>query len=150
LRCGSPGCGPSVAFRQGDGAARPQWPCRGPYHRALSEPGGGMPCHAGGAMRSPSRLFQWKTRMDVRVISIGTLAAHPLWKETSPVRTGHATSTLIRTRDKVILVDPGLPEPAIAARLSERTGLRVGDVTHVFLTSFQPDTRRGIMAFADA
>ncbi len=88
--------------------------------------------------------------MDVRVISIGALAAHPLWKETAPVRTGHATTSLIRTRDKVILVDPGLPEAAIAARLGERTGLRVGDVTHVFLTSFQPDTRRGIMAFPDA
>jgi glyoxylase-like metal-dependent hydrolase (beta-lactamase superfamily II) len=88
--------------------------------------------------------------MDVRVISIGALAANPLWNEKEPVRTGHATTSLIRARDKVILVDPGLPEPAVAARLTERSGLRVGDVTHVFLTSFQPDTRRGIMAFEGA
>jgi len=88
--------------------------------------------------------------MDVRVISIGALPAHPLWNEKTPVRTGHATTTLIRTRDKTILIDPGLPEQAVAARLAERSGLRVGDITHVFLTSYQPDTRRGIMAFEDA
>ena len=30
-----------------------------------------------------------------RIISIGTLAAHPLWEERNDVRTGHATTTLI-------------------------------------------------------
>lgn len=85
--------------------------------------------------------------MDVRVISIGTLAAHPLWGEREPVRTGHATTTLIRAGDRVILVDPGLPAPVIAARLLERAGLMPDRITHVFLTSFHPDTRRGIRAF---
>lgn len=88
--------------------------------------------------------------IDLRVISIGALAAHPLWNERAAVRTGHATTTLIRSRDAVILVDPGLPGKVIAARLGERTGLKPGDVTHVFLTSFKPDVWRGIGAFEDA
>ena len=50
----------------------------------------------------------------------------------------------------MILVDPGLPPAAVVARLFERSGLSAQDVTDVFLTSFQPDTRRGIGAFADA
>lgn len=85
--------------------------------------------------------------MDVRIISLGTLAAHPLWGEREPVRTGHATTTLIRAADKAILVDPGLPAQVIAARLAERANLTPANVTHVFLTSFHPDVRRGIRAF---
>lgn len=87
---------------------------------------------------------------DTRVISIGALAAHPLWNERAPVRTGHATTTLIRCRDAVILVDPGLPSEVVAARLGERAGIAPADVTHVFLTSFKPDTWRGVTAFEDA
>ena len=62
--------------------------------------------------------------MDVRVISIGALAAHPLWDEREPARTGHATTSLIRTGKRVIVVDPGLPGAVLAARLSERAGDR--------------------------
>lgn len=87
---------------------------------------------------------------EVRVISIGTLAANPLWDEKVPVRTGHATMTLIRSGDRVILIDPGLPDRAAAARLAERTGLKPEAVTHVFLTSFRPDVFRGILAFEKA
>ena len=88
--------------------------------------------------------------MEVRVISIGTLAAHPLREERGTVRTGHATTTLINAGKKKILVDPGLPEAAVVARLEERTGLRPQDITHVFLTSFNPEMRRGILAFEKA
>jgi len=88
--------------------------------------------------------------MDTRVISIGTLAMHPLWGEKVPVRTGHMTCSLVRCDDMVLLVDPGLPEQAITARLAERSGLTPGDITHVFLTRFLPDSTRGIMAFPDA
>ncbi|MGH7131914.1 MAG: MBL fold metallo-hydrolase [Phycisphaerales bacterium] len=87
---------------------------------------------------------------DTRVISIGALAANPLWNERTPVRTGHATTTLIRSDRAVIIVDPGLPEQALEARLAERAGIRAEDVTHVFLTSFQTDTHRGIQAFETA
>lgn len=84
---------------------------------------------------------------EVRVISIGTLAANPLWEEKVPVRAAHATTTLIRSGDRTILVDPGLPDRAIAARLFERAGIKPEAVTHVFLTCFRPDVFRGILAF---
>ncbi|MCA9303472.1 MAG: MBL fold metallo-hydrolase [Phycisphaerales bacterium] len=85
--------------------------------------------------------------MDLRIVSIGTLAAHPLWDERGPVRTGHATTTLVQSEGANILIDPGLPAPALNARLSERTKLRPKDITHVFLTSFNPECRRGIELF---
>lgn len=88
--------------------------------------------------------------MDVRVISIGTLAEHPLRDTSRRVRTGHATTTLVRSGDAVVLIDPGLPPAAIVARLDERAGLDPSDITHVFLTSFKADTCRGLRAFDHA
>ncbi|USN99965.1 MAG: MBL fold metallo-hydrolase [Phycisphaeraceae bacterium] len=93
--------------------------------------------------------------MDCTVISIGALAANHLWNERTPARTGHATTALVRTKgaggsSALILVDPGLPEPALVARLRERTGLGPESITHVFLTTFHPETRRAITAFPDA
>ena len=88
--------------------------------------------------------------MDYRVISIGALDAHPLWDERAPVRTGHATTTLVRAGDSTILVDPGLPADVVAARLGERANLAPEKVTHVFLTSFRPDVRRGLARFDHA
>lgn len=85
--------------------------------------------------------------MDVRVVSIGALATHPLWGERSAVRTGHATCSLIRSGEASILVDPGLPGQVIAARLGERAGIEPDAITHVFLTSFKPETTRGLAAF---
>lgn len=94
--------------------------------------------------------------MDFTIISIGAMAANPLWEERSAVRTGHATTTLVRTKSLddgdpvVILVDPGLPEPALIARLHERAGLTPDAITQVFLTTFHPENRRAITAFPDA
>lgn len=88
--------------------------------------------------------------MDLRIISLGTLPANPLWHETSPVRTGHATTVLISAGDKRILVDPGLPEVALAARLHERAGVRPTAITDVFLTCFKPDMTRGLRLFDHA
>ncbi|MCC6229216.1 MAG: MBL fold metallo-hydrolase [Phycisphaerales bacterium] len=88
--------------------------------------------------------------IDYRIISIGALSAHPLWGEKEPVRTGHSTTTLVRSRDRVIIVDPGLPSQALAARLQERAKLPAAAVTDVFLTSFRPDARRALDLFDDA
>jgi len=88
--------------------------------------------------------------MDLRVISIGALSAHPLRGEKQAVRVGHGTTSLITAGKKRILVDPGLPDQVVAARLDERAGIRPRDVTHVFLTSFNPEARRGLMAFEHA
>jgi glyoxylase-like metal-dependent hydrolase (beta-lactamase superfamily II) len=100
-------------------------------------------------MRSRAEVSYYPANM-LQVISIGTLAANTLWNERAPVRTGHATTTLIVSRDAKILVDPGLPGQILGARLHERTGLSPRDVTHVFLTSFRPDVRRGIELFDQA
>jgi glyoxylase-like metal-dependent hydrolase (beta-lactamase superfamily II) len=87
-------------------------------------------------------------RLDV--ISIGTLSRNRLWNENQPVRTAHATTSLIRTGKRNILVDPGLPSPAIAARLFERTGLRPEQIDTVFLTNFRPSHRAGLGIFERA
>lgn len=88
--------------------------------------------------------------MDYRIISIGTLASHPLWNERGEVRTGHATTTLIRAGEHTILVDPSLPGEILEARLRERCGFGAERISHVFLTSFRPDLRRGLGRFDEA
>ena len=87
-------------------------------------------------------------RLDV--ISIGTLSRNRLWGEAQPVRTPHATTTLIRVGKRSILIDPGLPPQAIGARLFERTGLRPEQVDTVFLTNFRPSHRAGLPLFAES
>ena len=88
--------------------------------------------------------------MEYRVISIGALSRHELWNEPAATRTAHATTILIRSGDKNILVDPGLPGQAIVARLKERSGLDPDDITDVFLTNFRPAHRMGLLAFDKA
>lgn len=87
---------------------------------------------------------------DLRIISIGTLAAHPLWDERGAVRTGHTTTSLITAGDARILVNPGLPAPGLQARLQERTPIGVDDITHVFMTTFTIDHVRGLGLFERA
>jgi glyoxylase-like metal-dependent hydrolase (beta-lactamase superfamily II) len=84
------------------------------------------------------------------IISIGTLSRNRLWGEGEAVRTPHATTTLIRAGKRLILVDPGLPPPALAARLFERTGLRPEAINTVFLTNFRPAHRGGLALFSRA
>lgn len=86
----------------------------------------------------------------VRVVSIGALAAHPMWGERGDVRPGHATTVLVQSGEEAILVDPSLPASLLVPRLAERSGLRPEAVTHVFLTSFHPLRRRGLEAFPGA
>src|SRR5690606_25597938 len=94
--------------------------------------------------------------MSVRVdiMSIGTLSRNRLWKETSAVRTPHATTTLLRTRDssgpRLILVDPGLPAQVQGPRLGERAGIRPEQIDTIFLTNFRPAHRAGLAAFPNA
>ena len=87
-------------------------------------------------------------RLDI--ISIGTLSRNRLWNETEVLRTPHATTSLIRTAKRTILVDPGLPPPALAARLFERTGLKPEQIDSVFLTNFRPSHRAGLGLFPKA
>jgi hypothetical protein len=43
------------------------------------------------------------------IISIGAMACNLQWQETRPVRTQHATTTLVVDGERKILVDPSLP-----------------------------------------
>ena len=88
--------------------------------------------------------------MDYRVVSIGALSRHELWDEGEAVRSPHATTVLIRTDERCLLVDPGLPRDALAARLHERSGLGLDAVTDVFLTNFRPAHRRALPALPHA
>ena len=88
--------------------------------------------------------------MDYRIISIGALSVNELWPHQGPARTPHATTTLITTGKRRILVDPGLPAQIITARLAERCGLGPDDITDVFLTSFRPSHRHGLEGFPEA
>jgi hypothetical protein len=84
--------------------------------------------------------------VDYRIVSIGTLAAHPLWNERADVRTGHATTTLVSSGESNIIVDPSLPPQVLVARLSEVSLIKPEEITDVFLTSFEPERRRGLAA----
>ena len=93
--------------------------------------------------------------MELIIISIGALAKNPLWNERVPVRTSHATTTLIRAaresgREALILIDPSLPGDVLDARLYERAGVRSDAITHVFLTNWRPVHRRGLERFSKA
>jgi len=59
-------------------------------------------------------------------------------------------STLLRSGERRILVDPGLPPQVIAARLAERAGIGPEEITDVFLTCFRPEQRWGVAAFPEA
>jgi glyoxylase-like metal-dependent hydrolase (beta-lactamase superfamily II) len=82
--------------------------------------------------------------MHYRIISIGALSQHPLWERQLPERSAHATTTLIESDDRLILVDPALPAEALGARLLERAGRQLTEITDVFLTNFRPAHRRAL------
>lgn len=87
----------------------------------------------------------------VDIISIGTLSRNRLWNESTPVRTAHATTSLVRPRrGSTILVDPGLPASILGARLGERAGIGVDAVSVIFLTNFRAAHRAGLAAFPKA
>jgi glyoxylase-like metal-dependent hydrolase (beta-lactamase superfamily II) len=88
--------------------------------------------------------------VEYRIISIGTLANHLLWQEAAPVRTQHATTTLIDDNGRRILVDPSLPVQVLEARFFERTGQKLSSVTDVFCTTLRPDARRALPALQHA
>lgn len=82
-------------------------------------------------------------------MSIGTLSCNQFWGETGKIRASHATTSLIRTGDDCILVDPSLPAEILQPRLTEHTGLTSDQITAVFLTNFRPVHRRGLELFPE-
>ncbi len=88
--------------------------------------------------------------MELIIISIGALSKNPLWEERTPVRSSHATTSLISTGDLRVLVDPSLPGDILEARLNERAGIGADAITHVFLTNWRPVHRRALERFPKA
>jgi len=86
----------------------------------------------------------------VDILSIGALAKNLVWNETTARRSQHTTCTLIRSGKRIIIVDPGLPAPALAARIFERTGLTPASITDVFLTHVSNDSVAGLELFENA
>jgi glyoxylase-like metal-dependent hydrolase (beta-lactamase superfamily II) len=82
--------------------------------------------------------------VEYNIISIGTLSHNLLWQESAPLRTQHATITLVSDGERRILIDPSLPENILQAKLNERTGQGLKSVTDVFCTTLRPDSRRGL------
>jgi glyoxylase-like metal-dependent hydrolase (beta-lactamase superfamily II) len=93
--------------------------------------------------------------MEIIVVSIGALSKNPLWEERVPLRSSHATTTLIKTTDEAgkavnLLVDPSLPFQILEPRIHERAGLKADAITHVFLTNWRPVHRRALESFPKA
>ena len=88
--------------------------------------------------------------VDFSVVSIGTVSSNAFWNEPPGVRTPHATTTLVRDGDRLILVDPSLPASGLVNRLFERTGLKSEAITDIFCTTLRPTHRRAIEAFPKA
>jgi glyoxylase-like metal-dependent hydrolase (beta-lactamase superfamily II) len=88
--------------------------------------------------------------VEYKVISIGTLSCNSFWNETAELRTPHATTTLIVSGSKNILVDPALPPQVLDARLFERAGIKNKDITDVFLTTFRAAHRGALGAYDTA
>lgn len=88
--------------------------------------------------------------VEYRIISIGALSSNSFWDETADVRTAHSTTTLIESGNKKILVDPSLPGEVLNARLFERAGIRIADITTVFLTTFRRTHRNALASFTHA
>ncbi|MCH8053073.1 MAG: MBL fold metallo-hydrolase [Planctomycetes bacterium] len=88
--------------------------------------------------------------VSVEIISVGTLSRNRFWNETSAQRPAHATTTLLRSDETSIIVDPALPPEILRQRLDERTGLEPSQIDTVFLTNFCPVHRRGLDLFRHA
>lgn len=88
--------------------------------------------------------------LNYTIISIGALSRNRFWNESEARRAAHSTTTLIRDGNTTILVDPGLPDQALAQRLDERAGLAPEQIDVVFLTNFRPVHRRALGLFSRA
>src|SRR4051812_27858065 len=84
------------------------------------------------------------------ILTIGHLSMNRGWGETERRRGPLCTSTLVRTPDGLLLIDPSLPPDQMPTLLNDQAGVGVKDVRHVFLTHFHGDHRFGLEAFPEA
>ncbi len=86
------------------------------------------------------------------MLTIGHLSRNRYWGESDDraYREPLCTSTLIRTAEHTVVVDPGLPPEEMVRVLDRRAGLPPDSVDIVFLTHFHGDHRVGLAAFRNA
>jgi len=111
-----------------------------------------------GPAEDPARAPRWKGKTDTNVkrwdvITIGNLSRNRYWGEGDGkgVRPVICTCTLVRGETFRLLVDPSLADAGQMAReLDRRTGLKIADVTDVFVTHEHGDHFAGLAHFAGA
>jgi glyoxylase-like metal-dependent hydrolase (beta-lactamase superfamily II) len=99
------------------------------------------------ALAAPAKVDRWA------IITIGNLSRNRYWGEpdAKPLRSAICTSTLISGRDFHLLVDPSLADrDAVAKELDRRSGLKLDDITAVFVTHEHGDHYAGIGHFQKA
>jgi len=84
------------------------------------------------------------------ILTIGHLSMNKYWGDTRRKRGPLCTSTLLHTDGGYILVDPSVHPPHMPDLLNDQAGIRVEDVTMVYLTHFHGDHRFGLEAFPHA
>ena len=87
------------------------------------------------------------------IITIGNLSRNRYWGERDDraFRPALCTSTLVRGLGLRLLIDAPLADAeAMESELNRRTGLRIADVTDVFLTHSHGDHVTGLSVFAHA
>jgi glyoxylase-like metal-dependent hydrolase (beta-lactamase superfamily II) len=90
---------------------------------------------------------------DWTIVTVGNLSRNRYWgdDEAQPVRPTLCTCTLLRCDGGPVLVDPSCHDAhRMAAELDRTTGLRIADVTAVFLTHEHDDHHYGLQHFPDA
>ena len=87
------------------------------------------------------------------VVTIGNLSRNHYWGEPDnrALRAPLSTSTLITGDGWRLLVDPPYADGLqMAEELNRRTGLHLGDITHIFVTHGHIDHHAGLKHFTDA
>lgn len=99
------------------------------------------------ALAAPAKVHRWD------IITIGNLSRNRYWGEpdTKPLRSAICTTTLISGSGFQLLVDPSLADKdAMAKELDRRTGVKLDDITAVFITHEHGDHYAGISHFSNA
>lgn len=83
------------------------------------------------------------------VLNLGNISRNLFWGEDkeTPRRSAICTSTLLKIRNTLIIVDPPFADLEMADLLDRRTGLKAEDIDIVFMTHTHGDHTIGLGAF---